>query len=138
MTRIVREEGFLACWRGVSPTIVRACCVNVAMLTTFDNTKKYLREKLPNAKGQTVLLYATALSGLATSFFSLPPDNIKTKLQNMRPDSEGIYPYKGYIDCAFKTLYAEGLVGFWAGFPTYYFRVAPHAMLVLLLATKLR
>ena len=42
LLRIVREEGWLACWSGVSPTVVRAICLNVSMLATFDYAKKWL------------------------------------------------------------------------------------------------
>jgi len=32
-----------------------------------------------------------------------------------------------------KTAKSEGITGMWVGFPTYYFRIAPHAMMVLLM-----
>ena len=35
-------------------------------------------------------------------------------------------------DCITKSLAKEGVTGFWAGLPTYYFRVGPHAVIVLL------
>lgn len=33
---------------------------------------------------------------------SLPPDNIKTKLQRMKKDANGQFPYKGISDCFLK------------------------------------
>ncbi len=47
-------------------------------------------------------------------------------------------PYKGIVDCAAKTLANEGVTGFWAGLPTFYFRVGPHAIITLLAAETLR
>jgi len=41
-------------------------------------------------------------------------------------------PYAGIFDCLGKTVKNEGVIGLWVGFPTYYFRVAPHAMITLL------
>lgn len=38
-------------------------------------------------------------------------------------------PYKGVIDCLGKSIKNEGIGKLWVGFPTYYFRVAPHVML---------
>jgi solute carrier family 25 oxoglutarate transporter 11 len=56
----------------------------------------------------------------------------------MKRKPDGTMPYKGIIDCAIKTAAKEGITGFWAGLPTYYFRVGPHAMITLLTAEKLR
>ena len=54
----------------------------------------------------------------------------------MAPD--GTYPYKGILDCAVKTAQTEGILAFWAGLPTYFFRVTPHAIIVLFTAEKLK
>ena len=32
----------------------------------------------------------------------------------------------------FKSVKNQGIGGLWVGFPTFYFRVAPHAMIVLI------
>lgn len=50
----------------------------------------------------------------------------------MNADKNGIMPYNGVFDCIKKTSQREGVTGLWIGFPTYYFRVAPHAMTALL------
>jgi solute carrier family 25 oxoglutarate transporter 11 len=63
---------------------------------------------------------------------SLPFDNIKTKLQKMKVGADGLYPYKGVPDCFAKTVAREGFFGLWVGFPVYYSRVAPHAMIVII------
>ena len=39
LVRIPSEEGVKALWKGASPTITRALCVNVAMLATYDEAK---------------------------------------------------------------------------------------------------
>ncbi len=53
-------------------------------------------------------------------------------MQKMVP-TDGKYPYKNICDCMAKTGRREGLAGLWVGFPTYYIRIAPHAMVTLLL-----
>jgi len=78
------------------------------------------------------------ISAVATSCASLPFDNVKTKLQKMRKGADGKYPYNGFMDCAMKTVANEGITGFWAGLPTYYFRVGPHAMITLMASEYLR
>lgn len=40
--------------------------------------------------------------------------------------------YKNLPDCVIKTVKAEGVLGMWVGFPVFYCRVAPHAMIALL------
>ena len=64
---------------------------------------------------------------------SLPFDFVKTRIQKQRPDANGNVPYKGTIDCFVKVAAKEGPMAFYAGFPTFYARIAPHAMLVLLI-----
>jgi solute carrier family 25 oxoglutarate transporter 11 len=47
-------------------------------------------------------------------------------------------PYKGIPDCVKKTMAREGVTGFWAGLPTYYVRVGPHAIITLLASDQLK
>jgi len=47
-------------------------------------------------------------------------------------------PYKGLSDAFAQTLKKEGVSGLWTGFPTYYVRIAPHAMLTLLISDILK
>lgn len=84
------------------------------------------------------MLTASMIAAVATSIASLPFDNIKTKLQKMKKGPDGTFPYKGFLDCAVKTATREGITGFWAGLPTYYMRVGPHSILVLLASEVLR
>jgi len=48
----------------------------------------------------------------------------------MKANAEGKYPYNGVVDCIRKSVAREGVTGLWTGLPTFYFRVAPHAMIV--------
>lgn len=85
-------------------------------------------------------MVASAISGAATSVFSLPFDNIKTKIMKQKIGMHWFYigpdgkkPYSGFIDCFRKSIANEGVLGLWVGLPTYYARIAPHAMITLLL-----
>ena len=51
----------------------------------------------------------------------------------MKPDASGVMPYKNIGDCMLKTVAGEGVTGLWVGFPVFYTRVAPHAMIVIFL-----
>jgi len=78
-------------------------------------------------------LFASTCAGFFCSAFSLPFDNLKTKLQKMKKNPKtGLYPYKNVMDAFFKTISREGVMKLWVGFPTFYVRIAPHAMITLL------
>lgn len=67
---------------------------------------------------------------MVASLISLPFDNLKTKLQKMKPNALGTFPYSGVADCLMKSVAREGLFGLWSGLPVYFFRVAPQSMIV--------
>ena len=136
--RIVSEEGVTSLWSGATPTICRAMALNVAMLVTYDEAKERLTARFGKDHPYRIMFTASMLSACATSTASLPFDNIKTKLQKMKKGPDGTFPYSSFLDCAKKTLLREGVTGFWAGLPTYYFRVGPHAIITLLASETLR
>lgn len=128
---IIRNEGVGGLWKGSMPTVTRAMALNMGMLATFDQGKEYFSARF--GEGWTATLTASALSGFGASVMSLPFDFVKTRIQKQRPDASGVLPYKNSLDCAMKVAAREGPMAFYSGFPTYYARIAPHAMLVLLL-----
>ncbi|KAF8822951.1 2-oxoglutarate/malate translocase OMT [Cardiosporidium cionae] len=151
---VVREEGISTLWRGATPTVLRAMALNtgtvdvmvlnlnktcpfhshaffIGMLATFDQCKEVLIPSLGNGWSST--LTASAISGFAAATLSLPFDFLKTRIQKMKVDPvTGKAPYKNVFDCAMKVARNEGLLRFYAGYPVFYFRVAPHAMITLI------
>lgn len=129
LATIVREEGIMGLFTGAGPTAVRAMALNMGMLASNDQAKEMLTAQgitgLPNVFG------ASAIAGFFASFFSLPFDYVKTQLQKMQPLPDGTMPYKGALDCAAKTFATGGPLKFYTGFPTFYVRIAPHAMITL-------
>jgi solute carrier family 25 oxoglutarate transporter 11 len=83
--RMYREEGLLGMWTGATPTVARAMALNCAQLVSYNQTKEILMQRL-GTKDETVSvrLLASAFSGIATAFCSLPFDNIKTKMMRMK------------------------------------------------------
>jgi solute carrier family 25 oxoglutarate transporter 11 len=138
LKRIVSEEGVTSLWNGASPTIMRAMALNMAQLVTYDEAKEKLTKKWGKGHEKLVMFSASMISAVASSTASLPFDNIKTKLQKMKRLPDGTLPYTGFIDCAKKTVANEGVLAFWTGLPTYYFRVGPHSIITLLTAEFLR
>lgn len=59
----------------------------------------------------SIRLVSSAISGVATAFFSLPFDNIKTKIMKQKKGIfynylglDGKKPYSGFIDCFAKSI----------------------------------
>ncbi len=131
LSTIVKEEGIMGLFMGAGPTAVRAMALNMGMLASNDQAKEMLAAN--GVHGAPQMFGASAIAGFFASFFSLPFDYVKTQLQKMQPLPDGTMPYKGALDCAAKTFAAGGPTKFYTGFPTFYFRIAPHAMITLVL-----
>lgn len=132
--RMYSEEGLLSFWKGYLISLLRAATMTGGMLSINDEVKERIVQLRGIQKPDTAAnLAAAAVSGVACSFASLPFDNVKTKLQKMKAGPDGKMPYAGVMDCFRKSFTREGITGFWAGYPTFYMRVAPHAMIVLIL-----
>lgn len=125
LLRIVRNEGVVALWAGCFPTVVRAMALNFGQLAFFSEAKEQLKSTSLGPRAQT--LTASAIAGFFASFFSLPFDFVKTRLQKQTKGPDGKVPYKGMLDCFQKVIKEEGPLRFYRGFSTYYVRIAPHA-----------
>jgi len=130
LTRIAREEGVNGVFKGCVPVVVRAMALNLGMLGGHDEVLAAVEA----STGNVVLAQFAAkkTAGFLASACSLPFDFVKTRLQKMKANPDGTFPYKNSIDCARKVLINEGPLAFYRGFPTYYVRIAPHAMITLL------
>ena len=138
-SRIVSEEGVTALWRGSVPTMTRAVSLNVSMLVSYDTAKDMATKALGDTATPFQIQFGSSMiSAVCVAVGSLPFDNIKTKMQKQKAGPDGVMPYKNLLDCFAKSLAREGVTGFWAGLPTYYFRVGPHAIITLLAAEQYR
>ncbi|KAJ5773186.1 Mitochondrial carrier protein [Penicillium paradoxum] len=138
LARITRAEGVAALWAGASPTVVRAMALNMGQLTFFSEAKSQLKQHT-SLSTQYQTFAASGIAGFFASFLSLPFDFIKTRLQKQQKDPKtGALPYKGMVDCARKVAKEEGWLRFYRGFGTYYVRIAPHAMVTLIVADYLK
>jgi len=136
LRRIAANEGITALWAGAYPTIVRAMALNFGQLAFFSEAKAKLKD-YPSLGPKTQTLTASAIAGFFASFFSLPFDFVKTRLQKQQKGPDGKLPYKGMVHCFTKVAKEEGLLRFYRGFGTYYVRIAPHAMVTLIVADYL-
>jgi len=139
LTRISRTEGVARLWAGCAPTVARAMALNFGQLAFFSESKARLAILAPNMSTRSRTLTASAAAGFFASFFSLPFDFVKTRLQKQTKGagSSGGLKYSGTVDCFVKVAKEEGILRFYRGFGTYYLRIAPHAMVTLLVADYL-
>jgi solute carrier family 25 oxoglutarate transporter 11 len=137
LTSIAKIEGPAALFSGAVPTATRAMALNFGMLAGNAQGKEILQQA--GAPEMVQVWGASAIAGFLASFMSSPFDFVKTQIQKMKPDPvTGEMPFKGPIDCAMKQVQAGGITRLWAGFPTYYFRIAPHAMITLIAQDKFK
>jgi len=136
LTRIVQEEGISTLWKGCGPTIARAAVLNMAQLGTYSQVKEMLLNR-NFAEGFATHVLAASCAGVVSSFASLPVDNIKTKIQNMKKDRHGNFPFAGARDCLVKSVKSEGLLSLWTGIGPYIVRISPHAIFCLVFLEQL-
>lgn len=119
LVRIAKNEGVAALWQGSFPTIMRAMAVNFGQLAFFSESKSQFK-KHTAMSDRSITVAASGVAGFFASFFSLPFDFLKTRLQR------GGGVYKGMFDCAVRVAREEGPLRFYRGFGTYFLRIAPH------------
>jgi solute carrier family 25 oxoglutarate transporter 11 len=125
LVRVSRQEGIKGLWSGSYPTIIRAMATNFGQLAFFSQSKALLNEHT-TLSFQSQTLAACTIAGFFASFFSLPFDFVKTRLQRGGKGPDGKPAYRGMLDCAMKALREEGPLRFYRGFGTYFVRIAPH------------
>jgi len=131
MSLIVKHDGPAGLMAGWLPTSTRAMALNFGMLAFNASSKDLLKSQ--GVSGAPLTFGASAIAGFFASFFSLPFDFVKTQMQKQKPDPvTGELQFKSALDCAMKTMKEGGPLRFYAGFPTFYVRIAPHAMITLI------
>lgn len=120
----VKDEGFLALYKGVRPTLVGALPYEGIKFGTVG-----ILEKTFPAEDKTTPLRKMAfggLGGVAAGLITYPNDTIRRLLQ--LEGSRGTKAqYAGYWDCAQKTYKAEGIGRFYRGVTINIIRMAPNA-----------
>ena len=102
-----------------------------------NNYKKYLIKRMRRWLSDLLLQPCRESQSLLFHFHSTTSRpklwRWKQVIQHINSDSQGNLPYKGFIDCFAKSIKNEGVLGMWVGLPTFYSRMAPHAMITVLL-----
>ncbi|XP_001983245.2 mitochondrial 2-oxoglutarate/malate carrier protein [Drosophila grimshawi] len=134
LTRIVKEEGILALWRGCLPTVGRAMVVNMVQLGSYSQFKSAFKRHIDEGLGLQIA--ASMMSGLLTTIASMPLDMAKTRIQQMK-FIDGRPEYTGALDVIGKVIRNEGIVSLWKGFTPYLCRIGPHTVLAFVFLEQL-
>lgn len=136
--KIVKTEGVGTLWRGSLPTVQRAMVVTAATLASYDQVKEFLIANKVMEEGVGTHLVASCVAGVVAALASNPIDVVKTRLMNMSVRPGALPPYRGALDCAFKTLQAEGPLALYKGFVPTVARQAPFTILLFLTLEQMR
>lgn len=132
LARMVKQDGVLSLWTGSAPTVTRAMLVTAAQLATYDQIKDTVSEYKVVPEGLATQVVASCGAGILASVASNPIDVVKTRVMNMKVEPGKAAPYSGALDCAVKTVRAEGPMALYKGFIPTVTRQGPFAIVLFL------
>ena len=113
--QLIRNEGFLSLWRGITATACRDVPGLASYFTIYNYFKLKYSTKTPSGHlvmPVSVQIFAGGFAGVLSWIVSLPPDIIKSRLQVQ--DSK-LKLYNGFWDCVIKSYRQEGILVFYRG-----------------------
>jgi len=139
IARMARSEGVASLWRGSALTVNRAMIVTASQLATYDQAKEaILARRGPGADGLGTHVAASFAAGLVAAAASNPVDVVKTRVMNMRVEKGAAPPYAGALDCALKTVRAEGVTALYKGFIPTVSRQGPFTVVLFVTLEQVR
>lgn len=136
-TRILREEGISAFWRGSTPFVTRACLVGATQIATYDQFKELYGGW--GIKGHGNVACASFTAGLIYSVITMPFEAAKNRMASQKPHPEtGAMRYRGTIQTITTVSKNEGFGILYNGFAPYFFRCGGHSVLMFMVVEKLQ
>ncbi|KAI0739556.1 mitochondrial carrier [Daedaleopsis nitida] len=134
---IVREEGVKGLVRGWDAAVLRGAIGGSVQLPSYIWSKNQLvRHGLGDPNSTWTFLMSSAIAGVILCLVMQPADTTLTRMYNQPttkgPDGRTVgLLYKNPIDCLWKTLKAEGILGWYKGTTAHFLRIAPHTIITL-------
>lgn len=125
---VSKEVGY-GVWRGLSAHLAKAVILNTVMIGPYD----MMQERVWNVWGENQIGKPIAIlwASIFGALFSLPFDNLKTRMQNQFADPKlNRLTYAGVFDAARQSFGVEKLWAF-PGFYTYYAKTVLYAAVTL-------
>ena len=101
---VVKEEGFLALYKGVLPNMQRAIAVNGPGIAAFDHSKHLVGRLLGEEGSFRARFMASLVGGVVTALVGTPFDTMKTRMMN-QPAGQPLYASTAH--CAMATVRAR-------------------------------
>ncbi|KAE9613343.1 hypothetical protein Lal_00027297 [Lupinus albus] len=138
ISTMVKREGVTSLWRGSSLTVNRAMLVTASQLASYDQFKEMILEKGVMRDGLGTHVTASFAAGFVAAVATNPVDVIKTRVMNMRVEAGAEPPYSGALDCALKTVRAEGPMALYKGFIPTISRQGPFTVVLFVTLEQVR
>ncbi|XWS54545.1 hypothetical protein CRYUN_Cryun10bG0098200 [Craigia yunnanensis] len=136
--QMTKQEGVGSLWRGSALTVNRAVIVTASQLATYDQIKEMIVEKGVMSEGIRTHVTASFSAGFVAAVASNPIDVIKTRVMNMKVAPRAVPPYSGALDCALKTVRAEGPMSLYKGFIPTISRQRPFTVVLFVTLEQVR
>ncbi|KAL5534068.1 hypothetical protein ACEPAG_529 [Sanghuangporus baumii] len=110
---LYREGGIRSIFRGTGATLARDGPGSAAYFAGYEITKKALipAGSSPSDLNLGAVIFAGGMAGVCMWSIAIPPDVLKSRIQTAPTGT-----YTGIIDCARKTIAADGVAALWKGF----------------------
>lgn len=138
ITKIVRREGIGSLWRGSGLTANRAMIVTASQLATYDQVKEAILGRGFMRDGLPTHVAASFAAGLVAAAASNPVDVVKTRVMSMKVEKGVAPPYASAVDCALKTVRAEGPMALYKGFIPTVSRQGPFTVVLFITLEQVR
>lgn len=139
-TRILKEEGVGAFWRGSQPFVARAMMVGVFQVATLDQFKDFYASSFNQKRNSISNVFCSAMtSGLIYSLATMPLEAAKNRMASQKPDSvTGKLPFTGTFQTISKVASENGFGALYNGFGPYYLRCGGHTVCMFVFVQMLR
>jgi len=139
-TRIMKEEGIPAFWRGSQPFVARAMMVGVFQVATLDQFKDFYAQSLNQKRNSISNVFCAAMtSGLIYSLATMPLEAAKNRMASQKPDPvTGKLLFTGTFQTLSKVASEKGFLALYNGFAPYYLRCGGHTVCMFVFVQMLR
>ncbi|KAM3344725.1 mitochondrial uncoupling protein 5 [Capsicum galapagoense] len=138
ITQMTKNEGVTSLWRGSSLTVNRAMLVTASQLASYDEFKEMILGKGLMNDGLGTHVTASFAAGFVAAVVTNPVDVIKTQVMNMKVEPGAAPTYSGALDCAMKTIKAEGPMALYKGFIPTISRQGPFTIVLFVTLEQVR
>ncbi|KAL8476265.1 hypothetical protein ACS0TY_028799 [Phlomoides rotata] len=138
ISQMGKNEGIASLWCGSSLTVNRAMLGTASQLASYDQFKEMILEMNLLKDGLGTHVTASFAAGFVAAVVSNPVDVIKMRVMTMKVEAGKVAPYRGAVDCAVKTIKAEGPIALYKGFIPTISRQGPFTIVLFVTLEQVR